>query len=231
MVDPQAHPCRARSHAQCNWPTHCMPTGNGRLRTTKTPAGYQPDAVSSGRRALANMAQSMLCLAARDTARCPVARQNLPALQRCQQHDRPLWRTGRAGQQRPRTGCACARQVLQLVCWRSLGAGQMVQPASGQHRPRWRHTAACSHFDEAPRLQPEKPQPRPQRDLQLLQRQPRRLPPRRCSRLYVLGERVIELDAINPQVAARLARALDRWKKLAAALPKCRARSHRPRGG
>ena len=26
---------------------------------------------------------------------------------------------------------------------------------------------------------------------------------------------VIELDAINPQVAARLARALDRWKKLA----------------
>ncbi len=30
------------------------------------------------------------------------------------------------------------------------------------------------------------------------------------------SERVIELDAINPQVAARLARALDRWKKLAA---------------
>jgi aminopeptidase N len=28
------------------------------------------------------------------------------------------------------------------------------------------------------------------------------------------SERVIELDAINPQVAARLARALDRWKKL-----------------
>jgi aminopeptidase N len=29
------------------------------------------------------------------------------------------------------------------------------------------------------------------------------------------GDRVIELDGINPQVAARLARALDRWKKLA----------------
>ena len=28
------------------------------------------------------------------------------------------------------------------------------------------------------------------------------------------SERVIELDAINPQVAARLARAMDRWKKL-----------------
>ena len=29
------------------------------------------------------------------------------------------------------------------------------------------------------------------------------------------SDRVVELDAINPQVAARLARALDRWKKLA----------------
>jgi len=29
------------------------------------------------------------------------------------------------------------------------------------------------------------------------------------------SDRVIELDALNPQVAARLARALDRWKKLA----------------
>jgi aminopeptidase N len=29
------------------------------------------------------------------------------------------------------------------------------------------------------------------------------------------SERVIELDGINPQVASRLARALDRWKKLA----------------
>ena len=29
------------------------------------------------------------------------------------------------------------------------------------------------------------------------------------------SDRVIALDATNPQVAARLARALDRWKKLA----------------
>ncbi|SLM22280.1 Aminopeptidase N [Streptococcus dysgalactiae subsp. equisimilis] len=29
------------------------------------------------------------------------------------------------------------------------------------------------------------------------------------------SDRVIELDALNPQVAARLARALDRWNKLA----------------
>jgi aminopeptidase N len=29
------------------------------------------------------------------------------------------------------------------------------------------------------------------------------------------SERVLELDTINPQVAARLARALDRWSRLA----------------
>jgi aminopeptidase N len=29
------------------------------------------------------------------------------------------------------------------------------------------------------------------------------------------SDRVIELDATNPQVAARLARAMDRWKRLA----------------
>ena len=39
---------------------------------------------------------------------------------------------------------------------------------------------------------------------------------RRDAAGYVFwSERVIELDAINPQVAARLARAMDRWKKLA----------------
>ena len=39
---------------------------------------------------------------------------------------------------------------------------------------------------------------------------------RRDAAGYVFwSERVLELDAINPQVAARLARALDRWRKLA----------------
>jgi aminopeptidase N len=39
---------------------------------------------------------------------------------------------------------------------------------------------------------------------------------RRDAAGYVFwSERVMELDAINPQVAARLARAMDRWRKLA----------------
>jgi aminopeptidase N len=61
----------------------------------------------------------------------------------------------------------------------------------------------------------KQPQPRAQRDLQLLQRQPRRLPPADAAGYVFWSDRVLELDAINPQVAARLARAMDRWKKLA----------------
>ena len=39
---------------------------------------------------------------------------------------------------------------------------------------------------------------------------------RRDAAGYVFwADRVIELDAINPQVASRLARVMDRWKKLA----------------
>ena len=39
---------------------------------------------------------------------------------------------------------------------------------------------------------------------------------RRDAAGYVFwSDRVMELDALNPQVAARLARALDRWNKLA----------------
>jgi hypothetical protein len=45
------------------------------------------------------------------------------------------------------------------------------------------------------------------------------------------SERVLELDSINPQVAARLARALDRWKKLAEPYRSRGPRGHRPRGG
>ncbi|MEZ5703467.1 MAG: aminopeptidase N C-terminal domain-containing protein [Burkholderiaceae bacterium] len=41
------------------------------------------------------------------------------------------------------------------------------------------------------------------------------------------SERVIEIDAFNPQVAARLARAMDRWKKLAEPYRSAaRSRSH-----
>jgi aminopeptidase N len=38
------------------------------------------------------------------------------------------------------------------------------------------------------------------------------------------ADRVLELDAINPQLAARLARAMDRWRALAEPYAALRAR-------
>ncbi len=43
------------------------------------------------------------------------------------------------------------------------------------------------------------------------------------------ADHVLALDAINPQMAARLARALDRWQKLAPPYRSGRPRSHCPR--
>jgi aminopeptidase N len=53
-------------------------------------------------------------------------------------------------------------------------------------RPRRHVLPAGAPADGTPGLQHPQPQPRAQRDLQLLQRQPRRLPPRRRGRLCVL---------------------------------------------
>ncbi|MFO1232736.1 MAG: aminopeptidase N [Paenacidovorax caeni] len=64
VVDPQritrfAKPCAP------SWPTNCGPTGPGLGRAPGLRCPRKPDAVSTGRRALAGMALSMLCLAAR----------------------------------------------------------------------------------------------------------------------------------------------------------------------
>jgi aminopeptidase N len=87
---------------------------------------------------------------------------------------------------------------------------------AGAPRPRWQHPAAGAPVDEPPGLQHEAT----------------RTGHAACMFSYCSGnpgafhradaagyvfwsERVLELDAINPQVAARLARALDRWSRLA----------------
>jgi aminopeptidase N len=66
--------------------------------------------------------------------------------------------------------------------------------------------------DAAPRLHAEEPQPRAQPADGAVPEQPGGVPPQRRRRLRVLGRRVVEVDGFNPQLAARLARALDRWR-------------------
>ena len=62
-----AHSCGARSHARPVGHGSCCTTGNGPGTRTSDNGAYRPDTVSSGRRALAGLALSMLCLASRHT--------------------------------------------------------------------------------------------------------------------------------------------------------------------
>jgi aminopeptidase N len=96
-------------------------------------------------------------------------------------------------------------EALVIDKWFALQAGA---PDRGRRVARVRQLMQHPDF-------PAQPQPRAQPDLQLCRCQPGGLSPRRCGRLCVLGDRVLELDAINPQLAARLARAMDRWSRLA----------------
>ena len=57
---------RCAKPCACSWPPRCRPTGHGPTRRNQDNGAYRPDPLSSGRRALAGMALTMLCLAARD---------------------------------------------------------------------------------------------------------------------------------------------------------------------
>ncbi len=181
----------------------------------KDNGAYRPDAVSSGRRALAGLALQMLCLAARESGN-------------------PVWpgkayqRFKDAGNMTDRfnalqalvvSGHALAQDALKrfhslfqredlvLDKWFALQAGapdrdgnilplvrQLMQHPDFHLRNPNRARSVISTFCHAN--------------------------PGAFHRMDAAGyvfwsERVLEVDAFNPQVAARLARALDRWKKLA----------------
>ncbi len=176
---------------------------------------YSPDAVSSGKRALSNMALHMLCLAA-------------------QRDGTPVW-PGKALQafkdahnMTDRFGALSAL----------VGSGHaLAQPALGLFHALFKNEALvidkwfalqASAPDQGGHVLPLVRQLMQHPDFTL--RNPNRARSlifsycsgnsggfhRADAAGYVFwSERVIELDAINPQVAARLARALDRWKKLA----------------
>jgi aminopeptidase N len=176
---------------------------------------YKPDARSSGRRALAGMALMHLCLA--DVAE---REERWPAL--------ALERFEAAGNMTDRfnalnalvsSGHRLAEQALQrfhalfkqeeLVIdkWFSLQAGA---PDHGGHvLPIVRQLIRHPDFNLR----------NPNRARSVVstfcQGNPGAFHRADAAGYVFWGERVLELDAFNPQVAARLARALDRWKKLA----------------
>ena len=184
-------------------------------QANKDTGAYTPDPVSSGRRALAGMALTYLCLAAQasgDTV--------WPA--------KTLQRFKDAGNMTDRfnaltalvsSGHALAGQALQLFHAMFKDEALVID--------KWFSLQASSP-DRGGNILPAVKQLMKHSDFSL--RNPNRARsvistycqgnPAGFHRLDAAGyvfwsERVIELDALNPQVAARLARALDRWGKLA----------------
>jgi aminopeptidase N len=176
---------------------------------------YSPDALSSGRRALANLAQSMLCFAAVDAAD-----EVWPG--------KTYQRFKDAGNMTDRLGALAAL----------VGSGHhLAEPALTRFHSLFKDEALV--VDKWFALQASSPDrggnvlgivkalvnhpdftlKNPNRARSLIFAYCSNNPGgfhRRDAAGYVFwAEQVLALDAINPQVAARLARALDRWNKLA----------------
>ncbi|EGI75487.1 aminopeptidase N [Hylemonella gracilis] len=176
---------------------------------------YRPDAVSSGRRALAGLALAMLCLAARETGDVVWP-------------GKTYQRFKDAGNMTDRfnalaalvqSGHALARDALQrfhalfknealvLDKWFALQAG--ASDRGGDVLP------AVKQLMKHPDFTLKNPNRARSLIFSYCSANPGAFHRADAAGYVYWSERVLELDALNPQVAARLARALDRWKKLA----------------
>ena len=177
--------------------------------------GYSPDALSSGRRALAGMALQALCLAARASGD-PVWPGK--ALQRFKDADNMTDRFNalsalvQTGHEHAKTAlirfhALFKDEELALDKWFALQAGTCDR--GGQVLPAVRQL--LKHPDFSLR--------NPNRARSVIfsycSANPGAFHRTDAGGYIFWSEQVLALDAINPQVAARLARALDRWKKLA----------------
>ena len=176
---------------------------------------YSPDAISSGKRALANMALHMLCLAAQHEG-CSVWPGK--ALQAFKDASNMTDRFGAlsalvasgndlAAQALAQFHALFKDEALVIDKWFALQAS--APDRHGNTLPVVRQLMQHPDFNLR----------NPNRARSLIFSYCSANPGgfhRSDAAGYVFwSDRVIELDAINPQVAARLARALDRWKKLA----------------
>jgi len=185
------------------------------FETHQDNGGYRPDAVSAGRRALAGMALTYLCLAATQSGDAVWPGK---ALQRFKDAgnmtDRANALQALVGSGHALAAPALARfhalfrnEDLVLDKWFAMQAG--APDRGGQVLPAVRQLMAHPDFNIR----------NPNRARSVIFSYCNGNPGgfhRADAAGYVYwSERVVELDGINPQVAARLARALDRWKRLA----------------
>ena len=184
------------------------------FETHQDHGGYRPDAASAGRRALVGMALTHLCLAATHSGDAVWPGK---ALQRFKMAtnmtDRANALQALVGSGHTLATPALARfhalfknEDLVLDKWFALQAGACDR--GGQVLPAVRQLLSHPDFNIR----------NPNRARSVIFSYCSANPGgfhRPDAAGYVFwAERVIELDGINPQVAARLARALDRWKKL-----------------
>ena len=177
--------------------------------------GYRPDTTSSGRRALAGMALLYLCLAARDSHDSVWPGK---AYQRFQDADNMTDRANAlhalvnsghelAAPALARFHALFKNEELVLDKWFALQAGACDR--GGQV------LAAVRELIKHPDFHLRNPNRARSIIFSYCNGNPAAFHRPDAAGYMFWSERVTELDSINPQVAARLARALDRWKKLA----------------
>jgi aminopeptidase N len=213
-IDPQAiHTAREALKAQLAQALHA--DWAAAFEAHGDTGGYSPDPVSCGRRALANLALAMLVLDARRSGD-PVWPGR--ALQRCKDAGNMTDRQGALqallGAQHPLAAPALERfhaqfkdEALVIDKWFALQAA--APEHDGQVFARIKALA----------LHPDFSVKNPNRARSLLMSMTALNPAafhRSDAAGYVFwAEKVVEIDGFNPQLAARLARALDRWRALA----------------
>ena len=181
----------------------------------QTPGGYTPDAVSAGRRALVGLALFNLCLAATQSGDTVWPGKTLQRFKDASNMtDRMNALSALAGSGHALAAPALASfhalfkgEELVIDKWFALQAA--TPDRNGQVLPSVRQLMTHADFNIR----------NPNRARSLIfsfcNANPGGFHRQDAAGYVFWAERVIELDGINPQVAARLARALDRWKKLA----------------
>jgi aminopeptidase N len=176
---------------------------------------YKPDAVSAGRRALTGMALSFLCLAAKTDAQSiwpGKTYQRFKDADNMTDRANALAALMNSGHELATPALArfhaqFKNEELVLDKWFAMQAGTC--DTGGQVLPAVRQLMAHPDFNLR----------NPNRARSVIfsycSGNPGAFHRADAAGYVFWSERVMELDSINPQVAARLARALDRWKKLA----------------
>jgi len=176
---------------------------------------YRPDAVSAGRRALAGMALHMLCLAAQHTGDTVWPGKTLQRFKdAANMTDRFNALSALVGSGHALATPALARfhqlfkdEPLVIDKWFALQAGSADR--NGNVLP------IVRQLMQHPDFSLKNPNRARSVIFSYCSANPGAFHRRDAAGYVFWSDRVIELDAINPQVAARLARAMDRWKKLA----------------